>query len=77
MTLGWYDFHIFFLAIYASMCLNLVHSCFNLIFIVPYQVINWVGGHASATVGRDDNDRMRNALNVFSNKATLYIWMKI
>ncbi|EKS72275.1 integral membrane protein [Burkholderia sp. SJ98] len=59
---------IFFLAIYASMCLNLVHSCFNLIFIVPDQVINWVGGHASATVGRDDNDRMRNALNVFSNK---------
>ncbi|CAH2782467.1 MAG: Integral membrane protein [uncultured Paraburkholderia sp.] len=59
---------IFFLAIYASMCLNLVHSCFNLIFIVPDQVINWVGGHASATIGRDDNDRMRNALNVFSNK---------
>lgn len=59
---------IFFLAIYASMCLNLVHSCFNLIFIVPDQVINWVGGHAAATVGRDDNDRMRSALNVFSSK---------
>ncbi|ALR07888.1 DotA/TraY family protein (plasmid) [Xylella fastidiosa] len=59
---------IFFLAIYVSMCLNLVHTCFNLIFIVPDQVINWVGGHASATVGRDDNDRVRNALNVFSNK---------
>jgi hypothetical protein len=50
------------------MCLNLVHSCFNLIFIVPDQVINWVGGHASATPGRDDNDKMRNALNVFTNK---------
>ncbi len=59
---------IFFLAIYCSMCLNLVHSCFNLILIVPDQVINWVGGHASATLGRDDNDRMRSSMGVFSNK---------
>lgn len=59
---------IFFLTIYASMCLNLVHSCFNLIFIVPDQVINWVGGHASATVGRDDNDKLRSAMNVFGQK---------
>ena len=59
---------IFYLVIYASMCLNLVHSCFNLIFIVPDQVINWIGGHASPTIGREDNDRLRNALNVFTNK---------
>lgn len=59
---------IFFLTIYASMCLNLVHSCFNLIFIVPDQVINWVGGHASGTIGRDDNDRMHNAIRVFGSK---------
>lgn len=59
---------IFYLAIYVSMCLNLVHSCFNLIFIVPDQVINWVGGQASATVGRDDNDRMRNAMSIFTGK---------
>ena len=59
---------VFFLGIYVSMCTNLVHSCFNLIFIVPDQVINWVGGHASATPGREDNDRLRNAMNVFSNK---------
>jgi len=59
---------IFYLTIYCSMCLNLVHSCFNLIYIVPDQVINWVGGHASGTLGRDDNDKMKNALNVFGAK---------
>lgn len=59
---------IFFLAIYASMCLNLVHTCFNLIFIVPDRVINWVGGHAAAVSGQDENDKVRSALNVFSNK---------
>lgn len=59
---------IFFLAIYASMCLNLVHSCFNLIFIVPDQVINWVGGHASASPGREDNERTRAVLGAVSSK---------
>lgn len=59
---------IFMLGIYVSMATNLVHSCFNLIFIVPDQVINWVGGHASAALGRDDNDRMRHTMTVFANK---------
>lgn len=59
---------VFYLSIYCSMCLNLVHSSFNLIYIVPDQVINWVGGHATATMGREDNDRMKNALNVFGAK---------
>lgn len=64
---------IFFLTIYASMSLNLVHSCFNLILIVPDQVINWVGGHASATPGRDDNERTRNAINVLGGKLEHYL----
>ncbi len=59
---------IFYLTIYCSMCLTLVHSCFNLIYIVPDQVINWVGGHAAGTIGRDDNERMKSALNVFGAK---------
>lgn len=59
---------IFFLTIYCSICLNLIHSCFNLILIVPDQVINWVGGHAAATVGRDDNERTRGAMGVFTSK---------
>ncbi|MEB0221342.1 DotA/TraY family protein [Pseudomonas sp. AB12(2023)] len=59
---------IFFLSIYLSMCLNLCHSSFNLILIVPDQVINWVGGHASGTMGRDDNDKTRGAVNVLAGK---------
>jgi conjugal transfer/type IV secretion protein DotA/TraY len=59
---------IFMLGIYVSMATNLVHSCFNLIFIVPDQVINWVGGHASSALGRDDNDRVRHTMTVFANK---------
>ncbi|WP_066336560.1 DotA/TraY family protein [Azohydromonas lata] len=59
---------IFLLAIYVSMATNLVHSCFNLIFIVPDQVINWIGGHASSALGRDDNDRMRHAVAAISGK---------
>ena len=48
-----------FIAIYCFLILNLIHSCFNLIFIVPDQVINWVGGHASPALGRDENDKAR------------------
>ncbi len=59
---------LFFMAVYASMAMNLVHTCFNLIFIVPDQVIAWIGGHASTALGREDNDRMRQAVTVFSNK---------
>ena len=48
-----------FIAIYCILILNLIHSSFNLIFIVPDQVINWVGGHASPNLGRDVNDKAR------------------
>ncbi|WP_219847344.1 hypothetical protein, partial [Burkholderia multivorans] len=40
--------------------------------IVPDQVINWVGGHAAPTPGREDNDRLRSALGVFTNKMEQY-----
>ena len=59
---------ILYLTIYVSMCMNLVHSCFNLIFIVPDQVINWVGGQAASSLGRDDNERTRNSVGMFANK---------
>ncbi len=59
---------IVFLGVYFMMCLNLVHSCFNLIFVVPDQVINWVGGNAPATLGREANDQIKNSLNVFGSK---------
>lgn len=59
---------LFMLAIYASMATNLVHSCFNLVFIVPDQVINWIGGHASSALGRDDNDKVRHTVAMFSGR---------
>ncbi|MBA5690547.1 DotA/TraY family protein [Rugamonas apoptosis] len=57
-----------FLYIYFSMCVNLVHSCFGLIFIVPDQVINWVGGQISSRIGRDDNESVRGAVNVLVSR---------
>lgn len=44
-----------FLALYTSLSLNLIHTSFNLIYIVPDQVINWVGGHISSHLGRDES----------------------
>ncbi|MBO9749769.1 DotA/TraY family protein, partial [Xanthomonas phaseoli pv. dieffenbachiae] len=54
--------------IYFSMCLNLVHSCFNLIFLVPDKVINWVGGHSPAMIGTDHSDRTKAAVNTLLAK---------
>lgn len=53
---------VFFLFIYLSMCLNLIHTGFNLIYLVPDQVINWVGGHIQGALGRDDNDKLKHAI---------------
>ena len=50
-----------FVCIYVFVLLNMIHSCFNLILIVPDQVINWVGGHAAPNLGRDENDKARMA----------------
>ena len=46
-----------FIAVYAGIFVGMVHTCFNLIFIVPDQVINWVGGHAAPRLGQDYGDR--------------------
>lgn len=56
------------LIIYFSICLTLIHSCFGLILIVPDQVINWVGGTAAATPGRESGDAVRNSVNVLMTK---------
>ncbi|MET3132774.1 conjugal transfer/type IV secretion protein DotA/TraY [Oxalobacteraceae bacterium GrIS 1.11] len=57
-----------FLYVYFSVSLTLIHSCFNLILIVPDQVINWVGGTASSSLGRDTSEAVRNYVNVLSQK---------
>ncbi|WP_175190012.1 MULTISPECIES: DotA/TraY family protein [Achromobacter] len=55
-----------FVILYCSLCMNLVHRCFNLIVIVPDQVINWVGGHASPHLGTSPNDDAHRAVGALS-----------
>lgn len=55
-----------YMVLYCSLCVNLTHRAFNLILIVPDQVINWVGGHAASALGRDTNDEAHRAINVLS-----------
>nr|WP_232484082.1 DotA/TraY family protein [Burkholderia gladioli] len=57
-----------YLAIYFMLGTNLIHTCFSLIFVVPDQVINWAGGVATATLGRETTGEVRNALAVFTGK---------
>ncbi len=56
------------LVLYCSACTNLVHRCFNLIFLVPDRVMSWLGAHASSSLSHEDSDRVRNTLGAFSNK---------
>jgi conjugal transfer/type IV secretion protein DotA/TraY len=57
-----------FIWLYASTCINLVHRSFNLILIVPDQVINWVGGHASSALGRDVADAGHQSVNILGGQ---------
>ena len=59
---------IVFLGVYFMMCLNLIHTCFNLIYIIPDNVINWVGGNTPTTLGRDTNDQIKNSFNILASK---------
>jgi predicted aminopeptidase len=40
--------------------LTLIHGCFNLIHIIPDQVISWVGGQVVGTIGKDTDDRAKS-----------------
>ncbi|WP_446326119.1 DotA/TraY family protein [Burkholderia pseudomallei] len=57
-----------YLAIYFMLGANLIHTSFSLIFVVPDQVINWVGGSAAATLGRETTGEVRGMLAVFGGK---------
>ncbi|AKU21211.1 DotA/TraY family protein [Massilia sp. NR 4-1] len=57
-----------FLYIYFSIGANLVHRCFGLVFIVPDQVINWVGGAVSSHLGRDTNESVSSSVNILLNR---------
>lgn len=48
-----------FVFVFVSLVLTLIHGCFNLIHIVPDQVISWAGGHVTGTMGKDTDDRAK------------------
>ncbi|HCA3439716.1 TPA: DotA/TraY family protein [Salmonella enterica subsp. salamae serovar 35:g,m,s,t:-] len=64
VSLVWWVF------IYCSICITLIHSSFSLIYIVPDQVINWVGGYASPNLGRDTANSANNAAGQLGDKST-------
>ncbi|WP_017461375.1 DotA/TraY family protein [Dyella ginsengisoli] len=39
--------------LFVQICVRLTHDSFNLILVLPDQVINWVGGYASARLGME------------------------
>lgn len=57
-----------FILIYCTFSVAIVGFSFALINIAPDQVINWVGGHISSTLGREANDKANHATNIFANK---------
>lgn len=48
-----------FVFVFVSLVLTLIHGCFNLIHIIPDQVISWVGGQVVGTIGKDTDDRAK------------------
>ena len=49
-----------FVFVFVSLVLTLIHGCFNLIHIIPDQVISWVGGQVVGTIGKDTDDRAKS-----------------
>lgn len=56
------------LVLYCSACVNLVHRCFNLIFLVPDRIMSWLGAHAASALSHEDSAHVRNTLGAFTNK---------
>jgi conjugal transfer/type IV secretion protein DotA/TraY len=57
-----------YLVLYCGTAIAIVGSSFSLINVVPDQVINWVGGHMSQSLGRDMSDKAAHSVNVLANK---------
>lgn len=49
-----------FLGVYISICLTLIHTCFNMIFTLPDKVIEWIGGSQLAN-GQGSEQEQQNA----------------
>lgn len=50
-----------FLGIYISASLTLIHTCFNLIFLLPDKTMEWIGGTSLAT-GQGTEQEQQNAM---------------
>lgn len=53
---------VFFLVVFMALTLALVHTTFAMVGLIPDQVLSWVGGQISSTLGRDHDQHMRNTL---------------
>lgn len=48
-----------FIALYVSLCLTLIHGCFDLIHVVPDQTFSWIGGQMMGRLGKDTDDKAK------------------
>lgn len=67
-TTGVFSF-IGFLAVYCGVFIGMIHTCFNLIFVVPDQVINWVGGTAAPRLGQDFDQKGQGMFVALADRA--------
>lgn len=54
-----------FLGLYISICLTLIHTSFNLIFMIPDKVMEWIGGSQLAT-GQGSEQEQQNAMRTLA-----------
>lgn len=54
-----------FLGLYISICLTLIHTAFNLIFMIPDKVMEWIGGSQLAT-GQGSEQEQHNAMRALA-----------
>lgn len=58
-----------FIAVFMSLTVAVVHSAFGLVTLIPDQVLGWVGGHVSSTLGRDHEQHVKNSLVAISRQS--------
>lgn len=49
-----------FLIVLISLMLTMVHSMFNLVHIIPDQIVGWAGGQVNTQLGKDTDDRAKS-----------------
>ena len=49
-----------YLILFTSLGMTMIQSLLSLIHVIPDQVISWVGGQTSGTIGKDADDRSHN-----------------